>query len=66
MKKLLTGFIVSLFSLVFLLGCSDNSTPVEGEQYQLLPANLSTYRLAPVTEVFSPLVVIAENGKHHS
>lgn len=53
MKKLLTGFI-SLFSLVFLLsGCSDDSTPVEGEQYQLLPANLSTYRLAPVTEVFS-------------
>ncbi len=36
-----------------LVGCSDNSTPVEGEQYQLLPANLSTYRLAPVTEVFS-------------
>ncbi|WP_165314053.1 thioredoxin domain-containing protein [Vibrio ziniensis] len=53
MKKLLTGFI-NLFTLVFILaGCSDNSTPVEGEQYQLLPANLSTYRLAPVTEIFS-------------
>ncbi|MFV0449928.1 MAG: thioredoxin domain-containing protein [Vibrio sp.] len=53
MKKLLTG-LTSLFTLIFLLaGCSDNSTPTEGEQYQLLPANLSVYRLSPVTEIFS-------------
>jgi len=53
MKKFLTSF-VSVFTIILVLsGCSENSTPVEGEQYQLLPANLSTYRLAPVTEIFS-------------
>ncbi len=53
MKRSLTSFISLVAMLMVLVGCSDNSTPVEGEQYQLLPANLSTYRLAPVTEVFS-------------
>lgn len=53
MKKFLTGF-VSVFTMILVLsGCSENSTPIEGEQYQLLPANLSTHRLAPVTEIFS-------------
>jgi len=53
MKKFLTGFVSLLTMIIVLSGCSDNSTPIEGEQYQLLPANLSTYRLAPVTEIFS-------------
>ncbi len=53
MKKYLTGFI-SIITMIFILaGCSENATPVEGEQYEMLPANLSPYRLAPVTEVFS-------------
>lgn len=53
MKKFLTGCVSLLTMIIVLSGCSDNSTPIEGEQYQLLPANLSTYRLAPVTEIFS-------------
>ena len=36
-----------------ILGCSENSQPVEGKQYEQLPANLSTFRLPQVTEVFS-------------
>ncbi|MDA0148390.1 thiol:disulfide interchange protein DsbA/DsbL [Vibrio sp. LaRot3] len=51
MKKLLT--LLALGASIVLAGCSDNSTPVEGKQYQALPANLSTYRLPQVTEVFS-------------
>lgn len=53
MKNILAGFVTLLATVFLLSGCSDNSTPVEGEQYQMLPANLSTYRLAPVTEIFS-------------
>ncbi len=53
MKKIFTTFVSLLAVISFLSACSDNSIPTEGEQYQLLPANLSTYRLAPVTEIFS-------------
>ncbi len=53
MKKFLTGLVSIITMILLLSGCSENSTPVEGEQYQMLPANLSTYRLAPVTEIFS-------------
>lgn len=43
-----------LASAVFILaGCNDTTTPKEGVQYQALPANLTTYHLAPVSEIFS-------------
>lgn len=51
MKKLFSLFAISLAAL--LVGCSDNNVPQEGQQFQQLPANLSTYRLPKVTEVFS-------------
>ena len=51
MKKLITLFLLGASAL--LAGCSDTSVPVEGEQYSRLPANLSTYRLPQVTEIFS-------------
>jgi len=51
MKKILALLAISLTSL--LVGCSDNSVPQEGQQYQQLPVNLATYRLPQVTEVFS-------------
>lgn len=51
MKKLFSLFAISLAAL--LVGCSDNNVPQEGQQFQQLPANLSTYRLPQVTEVFS-------------
>ena len=51
MKKILSLILVAFMTI--LAGCSENSTPKEGEQYQKLATNLSTYRLPPVTEVFS-------------
>ncbi|KII75933.1 thioredoxin domain-containing protein [Vibrio renipiscarius] len=51
MKKLIALFLLGVSAL--LTGCSDNIVPVEGKQYSKLPANLSTYRLPQVTEVFS-------------
>ncbi|KOO04418.1 thiol:disulfide interchange protein DsbA/DsbL [Vibrio nereis] len=51
MKKILSLILVAFITI--LAGCSENSTPKEGEQYQKLTTNLSTYRLPPVTEVFS-------------
>ncbi|KOO09466.1 thiol:disulfide interchange protein DsbA/DsbL [Vibrio hepatarius] len=51
MKKLFSLFAISLAAL--LVGCSDNNVPQEGQQFQQLPDNLSTYRLPQVTEVFS-------------
>ncbi len=51
MKKLFSLFAISLAAL--LVGCSDNNVPQEGQQFQQLPANLATYRLPQVTEVFS-------------
>ena len=51
MKKILSLILVAFMTI--LAGCSENSTPKEGEQYQKLATNLATYRLPPVTEVFS-------------
>ncbi|MCZ4292490.1 thiol:disulfide interchange protein DsbA/DsbL [Vibrio sinaloensis] len=51
MKKLATFAFIALSAL--LVGCSENSGPVEGKQYEQLPVNLATFRLPPVTEVFS-------------
>lgn len=51
MKKIIALLLVG-FS-VLLTGCSQNTAPVEGEQYTKLPANLSVFRLPQVTEVFS-------------
>ncbi|NIY81966.1 thiol:disulfide interchange protein DsbA/DsbL [Vibrio hepatarius] len=51
MKKLISLFAISLAAL--LVGCSDSNVPQEGQQFQQLPVNLSTYRLPQVTEVFS-------------
>ncbi|WP_044362598.1 thiol:disulfide interchange protein DsbA/DsbL [Vibrio fluvialis] len=53
MKKFIKHTLGIMAALLVLAGCSDNSTPKEGVQYQALPVNLATYRLAPVTEVFS-------------
>lgn len=53
MKKLSSLFALVLLSITALFGCSDNPTPTEGKQFVRLPADLSNYGLAPVTEVFS-------------
>lgn len=37
----------------FVAGCSDDGQPQQGKQYTQLPANLATFRLPPVVEVFS-------------
>ncbi|MCG3737116.1 thiol:disulfide interchange protein DsbA/DsbL [Vibrio cincinnatiensis] len=44
-----------ILGLIITVGCSDNTNtqPTEGVHYKALPVNLTTYRLAPVTEVFS-------------
>ncbi|NOH81727.1 thioredoxin domain-containing protein [Vibrio sp. RE86] len=51
MKKIAALFIVAFSTL--LVGCSESTSPVEGTHYEQLPANLSTFRLPVVTEVFS-------------
>lgn len=51
MKKLMTLLTIAFTTL--MVGCSDSDVPQEGKQFQQLPANLSTYRLPQVTEVFS-------------
>ncbi len=55
MKKFLAIFLVAFSTL--LVGCDQMSTkpttPVEGEQFKVLPSNLAVYRLPQVTEVFS-------------
>ncbi|KLN63714.1 MULTISPECIES: thiol:disulfide interchange protein DsbA/DsbL [Vibrio] len=51
MKKIASFLIIVVAALI--VGCSDNSQPVEGKQYQQLPTNLSTFKLPQVTEVFS-------------
>lgn len=51
MKKLIALFLLGASAV--LAGCSDNAVPVEGKQYSTLPANLSTFRIPQVTEVFS-------------
>ncbi|GAB2650954.1 thiol:disulfide interchange protein DsbA/DsbL [Vibrio panuliri] len=51
MKKMIAILLLGMSTL--LVGCSENSTPVEGKQYKALPTNLSVYRLPQVTEVFS-------------
>ncbi|WP_172563060.1 thioredoxin domain-containing protein [Vibrio furnissii] len=53
MKKFIQRTLGVMAVLLVIAGCSDDSTPKEGAQYQALPVNLATYRLAPVTEVFS-------------
>ncbi|MCK6263495.1 thiol:disulfide interchange protein DsbA/DsbL [Vibrio sp. ZSDE26] len=53
MKKLSSLIITALISITFLAGCSESSHPEEGKQFVRLPADLSNYGLAPVTEVFS-------------
>ncbi|MCG3729164.1 thiol:disulfide interchange protein DsbA/DsbL [Vibrio cincinnatiensis] len=55
MKTSVCRLFTLLFSLVALISCSDNADtkPTEGVHYKALPTNLTTYRLAPVTEVFS-------------
>ncbi|WP_456295523.1 thioredoxin domain-containing protein [Vibrio sp. AK197] len=43
--------VVSASTLLF--GCNNNDIPQEGEQYQTLTTNLATFRIQPVTEIFS-------------
>lgn len=51
MKKITTLFFIALSAI--LLGCSESDVPKQGEHYQILAANLTTFRLPAVTEVFS-------------
>ncbi|XHY23071.1 hypothetical protein ViNHUV68_38720 [Vibrio sp. NH-UV-68] len=51
MKKIATLLFIALSSI--LVGCSESDAPKQGEHYQTLPANLATFRLPAVTEVFS-------------
>ncbi|MEZ8826883.1 thiol:disulfide interchange protein DsbA/DsbL [Vibrio amylolyticus] len=53
MKKITSLFAIVLLSITALVGCSDNPSPTEGKQFVRLPADLSNFGLAPVTEVFS-------------
>ncbi len=52
MKHTLCRWLLCL-AAGFIFGCSDPSTPKEGEQFRTLSANLTTYSFAPVSEVFS-------------
>ncbi|MEF1291841.1 thiol:disulfide interchange protein DsbA/DsbL, partial [Vibrio sp. M260118] len=51
MKKLTSLLLVFVSALI--VGCSDDSQPTLGKQYQQVPADLSKLNLSPVTEVFS-------------
>lgn len=51
MNKILSLFLMA--TMAILAGCSENDQPKEGVQYETLANNLATYRLPPVTEVFS-------------
>ncbi|ERB63798.1 thiol:disulfide interchange protein DsbA/DsbL [Vibrio coralliilyticus OCN008] len=51
MKKIMTLLTIAFAAL--LAGCADSDVPQEGEHFQKLPVNLSTFRLPQVTEVFS-------------
>lgn len=51
MKKITTLLLIALSSI--LVACSESDVPKQGEHYQTLPANLATFRLPAVTEVFS-------------
>ncbi|KGY11660.1 thiol-disulfide isomerase and thioredoxin [Vibrio tubiashii] len=51
MKKLTSLLLILVSALI--VGCSDDSQPTQGKQYQQLPADLSKLNLSPVTEVFS-------------
>lgn len=52
-KNILKGF--AFFAAVTALSACDNgnSQPLQGKQYEVLPASLQEYQLAPVTEAFS-------------
>ncbi len=53
MKNIVSRWLLSFCACALIFGCSDDFTPKEGEQFTTLPANLATYRIAPVAEVFS-------------
>lgn len=53
MFKLLSKISALVIASLLLLGCSENTVPQQGTQYQLLPADVSNYGVSPVTEIFS-------------
>lgn len=53
MQKFFFRFFSLLCGLIILVGCNGNSDPKEGVHYSVLPTSLSSYQLAPITEVFS-------------
>ncbi|MFA0569286.1 MAG: thiol:disulfide interchange protein DsbA/DsbL [Vibrio gallaecicus] len=53
MFKPFSKIIAAAFALLILAGCSENSEPQEGTQFQKLPVELTEFNLAPITEVFS-------------
>ncbi|NAW68139.1 thioredoxin domain-containing protein [Vibrio sp. V27_P1S3P104] len=55
MKTSAFRLITLLFSLIAIISCSDNAEthPTEGVHYKELPVSLTSYQLAPITEVFS-------------
>lgn len=53
MFKLISRLSALVLASFLLLGCSENSVPQEGSQFQRLPNDVSSYDVAPLTEVFS-------------
>lgn len=53
MFKLISRLSALVLASLLLLGCSENSVPQEGSQFQRLPNDVSRYDVAPLTEVFS-------------
>lgn len=53
MKLFIKSLLISIFSVLFLIACSDSTLPEEGKQYASLPTLLEDKTLSPVSEVFS-------------
>ncbi|MGF1756076.1 thiol:disulfide interchange protein DsbA/DsbL [Vibrio makurazakiensis] len=53
MFKSFSKIITVAAALLIIAGCSENSEPQLGEQFQRVPVELTEFNLAPVTEVFS-------------
>jgi len=53
MFKSFSKSLTALFAVFIIAGCSESNEPQLGKQFQKVPADLSSFDLAPVTEVFS-------------
>ncbi|MFT6986279.1 MAG: protein-disulfide isomerase [Psychromonas sp.] len=64
MKLLIKPLFIVFFSALFLLACSDQTVPQEGQQYTAIAKPLEDKTLAPVSEVFSLTCGHCRNMEH--